>query len=362
MKNIKVKYNLLALFIFFTTILFGQDVIEAAKSTKNKSYASLDLNFISNAVFMGRKDSIAAPYLNPSITYHHKSGFYGTGSFSYLTQKDQNRIDLYLLTVGIDYSNTKFYVDVSASKYFFNDESYNVISQVESDISANLKYNLNLFNISLMASNYFSSNNTSDFFLSTAISHDFVSTNNKFQFSPTIGVHFGSQNFYEAYYVKKQTQNSGTGTGTQTGDGTGTGTGEGDGDGTGTGTGTGTQTGEGDGNGTGTGTGTGEGDGNGTGTSTGSSKASYTAKDLMSVDDETTTITELVINESEKFKTMAIDLKLPFWYITKSFTYSFIPVISFPQSETLVINGDTIEKENLKSTFYFIAGISYKFN
>lgn len=314
MKNIKIKFSLFSLFIFFTTMLFSQDVIEKASENDDESYISLDLNYISDAVFMGRKDSIAAPYLYPSILYHHKSGLYGKGSFSYLTKNDQNRIDLYLFTVGMDYNTSKFYVDISASKYFFNDDSYNIISQVETDISASLKYDFNVFNISLMASNYFSNNNTSDFFLSTELSHDFVSSNNKFQFSPSIGVHFGSQNFYEAYYVYKQTQNTGSGSG----------------------------------------------NGNGKGNS--SAKDNNSEKDEFSLNNDIISSSELAINESEKFKVMAIDFKFPFWYIHKSITYSLMPILSIPQSENTVVSDTVIEKENIKSTFYFIAGISYKFN
>ena len=297
MKNKRSIYSFLSLYIFFSASLFSQNVIEFATKKNENSYTTIAVNYINDAVFMGRKDSISSPYLYPSLSYHHKSGLYAKSSFSYLTKSNESRIDLYLFTLGLDFNTTKFYADISATKYFFNTDSYNIISEVKTDITANLKYDFNIFNIAIMASNYFNDNNTSDFFLSTELSHDFITTNNKFQFSPTIGAHFGSQNFYETYYTNKQISEGGNSSG----------------------------------NGSGTGTGT-------------------------------TTTTTTTITESEKFKIMAIEFSLPIWYINKKYTLSFLPVFAIPQSETTILIDDTLEKENLKNTFYWILGVSYKFN
>ena len=51
---------------------------------------------------------------------------------------------------------------------------------------------------------YFNSGNTTDFFLSSELSHDFLSKSNKFQLAPTAGVFFGSQQFYEQYYINNR--------------------------------------------------------------------------------------------------------------------------------------------------------------
>mgnify|MGYP000494981440 CR=1 FL=1 len=303
MKNVSFKIEILSVLLLISTVLYSQNEKDTFSIKNNeKSYVSIDFNFISDAVFMGRKDSIAAPYLYPSITYHHNSGLYGKGSFSYLTKSNESRIDLFLTTIGIDFTNKKFSGDFSATKYFFNSDSYNIISEVEADITGILRYDFDVFNVSVMASNYFSKNSQSDFFLSSEISHDFITSNNKFQISPTIGVHFGSQNFYQEYVINKQIKQTGTGTGSGNGMGTGTGT-----------------------------------------------------------VDTTTTVTEIVIEESEKFKAMAIELSLPIWYIDNSFTISFLPVLAIPQSETNIIVNDTFQKENLKETFYLMIGIGYRF-
>ena len=100
-----------------------------------KNATNRNMNFINDAVFMGRKDSIATPYLYPSILYHNKSGLYASGSFSYLTKSSESRIDLFLITAGYDFSIKKLTGDISFTKYFFNDDSYNVISEVEADLN-----------------------------------------------------------------------------------------------------------------------------------------------------------------------------------------------------------------------------------
>ena len=215
MKNITIKFATLILLILFTNTVISQNKSPDAKIIKNKdsSYTSISLNYISDAIYMGRKDSISAPYLYPSITYYHKSGFYANGSFSYLTKSNESRIDLFLLTAGFEFSVKKFDGDLSVTKYFFNEDSYNVISEVQADFTAAFSYDLDIINLNLTASTYFNNNSSSDFFLSSEISHDFISSNNKFQLSPTLGVQFGSQNFYEEYYMNNRLGNGQRGSG-----------------------------------------------------------------------------------------------------------------------------------------------------
>jgi hypothetical protein len=226
MKNTIFKTLLISSIILFGNVLFSQNEMSVNQSkinndsfnvtSKDSSYVSVDINFISDAVFMGRKDSISNPYLYPSITYHHKSGFYATGSLSYLTRDEEGRIDLFLITAGYDFSIKKLDGDISVTKYFFNEDSYNVISQVEADITAQLTYDFDIVNLGIGTSFYLDSDSNSDVFLSSEISRDFVSKNETFQISPTAGVYLGSQNFYEQYYINNR---FGNGRGQQQGQG-----------------------------------------------------------------------------------------------------------------------------------------------
>ncbi|WP_299124674.1 hypothetical protein [uncultured Winogradskyella sp.] len=191
---------------FFSNSLMSQDEEpkNTAKKISDSSFVALSLNYISDAIFMGRRDSISAPYLYSTLMYHYKSGFYASGAVSYLTRANEGRVDLFLLTGGFDFTIKKLNGDLSFTTYFFNEDSYNVISEVSTDFTALLEYDFNLINLGLSASSYFSNDSNSDFFLSSEVSHDFITNDNKFQFSPTIGMSFGSQNFYEQYYINNR--------------------------------------------------------------------------------------------------------------------------------------------------------------
>ena len=215
MKNITLKFIVVALLVMFTNTVISQNKSTDSQIIKDKdsSYTTIAINYISDAIYMGRKDSISAPYLYPSIIYHHKSGFYASGSFSYLTKSNESRIDLFLVSAGYDFTVKKISGDFSITKYFFNEESYNVISEVEADLTAAISYDFDVINLGLSSSIYFNNSSSSDFFLSSEISHDFISSKNKFQISPTAGVYLGSQNFYEEYYMTSRFGNDGRGQG-----------------------------------------------------------------------------------------------------------------------------------------------------
>lgn len=304
----KSKFLILILILSYSHIIIGQEDLSSSQNIieKDSSYVLMGINFISDAVYMGRKDSISAPYLYPLVTYHHKSGFYSTGSLSYLTKSNESRIDLFLITAGFDFTIKNFDGDISITKYFFNTDSYNVISEVDADVTANFTYDFNIINLSLTATNYFNNDSSSDFFLSPEISQDFITRNEKFQFSPTIGIHFGSQNFYEQYYIYNR-----FGNGNRQGQGSGS--------------------------------------GNGLGPGNGSTVA------------QPSTTTSISINESEKFDLLAIEFSLPIWYMHKSFMVSFLPTYIIPQTPATLTVNDMIYEEDLKNTFYWVLGIHYMF-
>lgn len=332
MKISKLKFLVIWLFMLFGCFTFGQQNESSNKLSKsNNSYFSLNLSYSNDYVFMGRKDSITAPYLYFIAKYQHKSGFYADGSVSYLTKADEGRVDLFLFDLGYNFTVNKFSGDLSATKYFFNEESYNVLSEIDVNIAALISYDFDVVDLMLSASTYFGGSSNADFFLSTEISHDFMTSNRKFQFSPTFGIYFGSQNFYESYYINNR---YGDGERPKSDPGNGSGSGSG--------------------NGTGTGTGSSSGSGSDSGIKTGSESETIT-------EDVSQITTELVIEESEKFNLMAAELSLPMWYIHKSFAISFMPSLVFPFNEATIFVDDAIVNEDLKETFYWMVGCSYKF-
>ena len=299
MKSFTFKLSIVLVFMICNYTMMAQNTSDTAKEsdTNEKSYFSLGINFINDAVYLGRKDSISAPYLYPQLTYYNKSGFYVMGSFSYLTKSSQSRIDLFLGTLGYEFTSDKFRGDLSLTKYFFNDESYNVISEVEADLTASAGYDFEVIDLAVSFTTFFNNSSSSDFFLSSEISHNFLNDNGDFQISPTLGIFFGSQNFYEEYYINNRF---------------------------------------------------GSGRGQGTGSGQGSAGS-------------TTTSSTVVMNESEKFGLMALEFSAPVWYVVKPFTFLFLPVYVIPQNPATLTVDSTVYEEDLENTFYWMVGVSYKF-
>ena len=125
----ELKFRIALLFFWVTQIhLVAQNNKKTTEeiTAKNESYLLTDVSFINDAVFMGRRDSISAPYLFPSVGYYDKSGFYVDLSASYLTRTSENRIDLILGSLGYIFEDKNLRGGISGTAYFFNEDSYNV--------------------------------------------------------------------------------------------------------------------------------------------------------------------------------------------------------------------------------------------
>ena len=110
--------------LVLSVTLHAQDSESEKESSTDKSYFKVGLNYINDNVYLGRKDSVKVPYLTPSIGYYHKSGFYITGSLSYLPTSGESRIDLYTVETGYSFSTKKTEGEFSVSKDFFSSQSF----------------------------------------------------------------------------------------------------------------------------------------------------------------------------------------------------------------------------------------------
>ena len=293
-------------FLLSCVLLFfiGKDLIAQnnhrsvkEKSNDDASYVLMDVSYINDAVFMGRRDSIAAPYVFPSIGYYDKSGFFIDASASYLVGSEENRIDLFLGTVAYISDAERLNGGISGTAYFFNEDSYNVKSSVVADISGFLTYDFKLVELSLMASTYFNDGSSVDFFTGLLLDCVFHSNDQAFLINPTIAVYAGSQYFYQEYYSTSRLGNRKS-----------------------------------------------QGNGQGTGIS------------------EPSVSTLIEIKDVSKFNLLNVELSLPLQYYYKQFIFSLSPVLAIPQTSATIIAEDELIAEDLQSTLYFSAGISYWFD
>ncbi|WP_190811330.1 hypothetical protein [Flagellimonas sp. S3867] len=197
-----------AWFIFFfnlvilPTFVLAQNNKKSAEemSSNGESYVLMDVSYINDAVFMGRRDSISTPYIFASIGYYDKSGVFIDASASYLVSSEENRIDLFLISTGYVSDAEKFNGGISGTAYFFNEDSYNVKSEIVGDISGFLSYDFKALEVSLMASTYFNDGSSADIFTGLILDRIFYSNDKNFLIDPTIAVYAGSQYFYQEYY------------------------------------------------------------------------------------------------------------------------------------------------------------------
>lgn len=205
--------------VFFCLALLGTFWAYAQKTTQEKtndesSYFLVDMSYMNDAVFMGRRDSIAAPYLLPSIGYYDKSGFFADATASYLTSSDEQRIDLFYLTGGYLFDTDKWSGGISGTAYFFNEASYNVQSEVVADITGLLSYDFKVLELSIYASSYFNKNSSPDLFLGFLADKTIYAFERNLIITPRISVFAGSQYFYEEYYTTSRLgSRKGTGSG-----------------------------------------------------------------------------------------------------------------------------------------------------
>lgn len=185
------------------------------------SYFLSEVGFVSDAVFMGRVDSISAPYLFPSFTYFNKSGFFASTSLSFLTKKEQQRVDLIWLSAGYMFDKNNFSTGISATSYLYSDLSYNVQSQMLGALWAFASYDFKVLNLTLSGSSYFTKEGEVDVFAGLILDHTFFAFDSTLLIAPGLSFYGGTQNFYEQFY-NQSIGNSMGGNGSQGSHGQGT--------------------------------------------------------------------------------------------------------------------------------------------
>lgn len=204
----KAKICMLTLILPFMGLLAQSNKTTVKeKSNENQSYLLTDISYINDAIFMGRRDSIAAPYIFPSIGYYDASGFFVDVSASYLTSADENRVDLFLMSAGYLFNSNKWSGGISGTAYFFNEDSYNVRSETVGDITGMLGYDLDAFEVTLTASSFFNNESSADIFAGLMLDRTFYVADNSLLINPSITLYAGSQYFYEAYYTTSRLGN-----------------------------------------------------------------------------------------------------------------------------------------------------------
>ncbi len=195
----KNVFLIISLSITFFATAQNTEVTKAENSEPTKSYKKFDLNFLSNSVYLGRKDSLVQPYITPTFMYNHKSGLYVSASFGYLLSSGQNRIDYYSIDAGYDFAlSEKLTGSIYTSKRFYNDGSNNIKSDIGGNLSASFNYDFDIVEAGVGFGASFA--NKTDYDFSATISRSFyLDENENWSIEPKANVNFSTLHFYEGY-------------------------------------------------------------------------------------------------------------------------------------------------------------------
>ena len=192
-----------ALSLIFCNTLFAQQPASVSESSSKdkESYWKADVNYLTNSVYNGRKDTLPVPYTTPSIGYYHKSGLYAEASLSFLTSNYAFRPDMFIVDAGYNFDIGKnFSGSVSASKYAVNKQSVSVRSEIRGTTDVNAAYNIaDIIKLNAGGSLLFNTGN-SDILITGGMSHEFNwGEDNSWSMNPTVTANAGSQNYYDNY-------------------------------------------------------------------------------------------------------------------------------------------------------------------
>lgn len=297
-------------FFVITSTLFAQN----DSSENKKSYFKAGVNYLSNAVYFGRKDSATVPYLRPSIGYHDKSGFSISGEASILVNPNEpKRIDVIEINAGYDFSISKLDAGIYASKMFYSNASYAVGSELKGLVGIYSSYNLGFLSLEAGGDILFSTN--IDYSTSLGVSHSFErgDDNNKFIVKPTVQVMAGTQYFNEAYYENRKFTFPTTGNSS-----------------------------------------------NGSSNSNGKGKGHSNSSNTGSVT-TTTTVKTLTFYDKNRFTVLDYEISLPANYETKHWGFYLLPVVAIPTNAATFAIDNAIQKEKISTTFFVEVGAYVKF-
>jgi hypothetical protein len=306
----KSKLIVTVVFTFFCVVIsFAQ-----SDSTK-KSFFKLTSNYLSNSVYDGRKDSATVPYLRSSIGYFDKSGFFISSGISLLIKSNEpKRIDLVDLEAGYNFSINKLDAGIAASKFFYNNASFAVGSELKEIIAAYLGYNLGPVSLNAGGDLLFSTN--TDYHASLGLSHAFETgeENNKWTIAPSAVMNAGTQYFNEAYYEFRKFSFTTTAAAASSGN---------------------------------------SGSSNSSGKGRGHSNSSNSTT--------TTTVKTVTFYDKNKFTILDYEFSVPVNYDAKHWGLFANPVIAVPTNAASYAIDNAIQKEKISTSFFTEIGAYIKF-
>jgi len=202
MKQLHVTTIAAVCMFCFAQRVTGQDSTQSANSSHKHSYFEASFNYQSDNVYLGRKDSAVLPYYTPMLTYYHKSGLYFSASASYLHTSTDQRIDVVTLEGGYDLTAGKYGGEISFSKYFYNNQSTNVTSEIMGSLSYRSEYDLKFVEPSITL--ILDVGPKTDLQGIFGLEHTFEMLKDRLEVTPAVTANGSTLNFYDNYYKTRR--------------------------------------------------------------------------------------------------------------------------------------------------------------
>lgn len=167
-----------------------------------RSYWQAGLSYLSDNVYLGRKDSVKIPYVMPTIGYYHKSGLYADATLGYAVLPGNSHIDMVSLEAGYSLTTGNFDGQLAASKYFYSSKSYSVRSEIAASIVADAAYDLHFIKPTFEVT--FNFGNQTDYVVTWGLQHTFYAAGDDLDITPSFVMNSGTQNYYNSYYRKRK--------------------------------------------------------------------------------------------------------------------------------------------------------------
>jgi len=196
-----------AVLLMFSECAFSQSN-KTTKATEDeddpfehKSYFMYGLNYVSDNVYLGRKDSVTLPYISPYIGYHFSNGIYGKAIASDAPTKGY--IDLITLEAGWDHNlGDHFNLGVCGDKFYYNKNSTNIRSAAKGGLGATGQFTNDWIEPQLTWDFNFNKAST-DYLLGLELDHDFDLKKHKFHIVPAVSLNYGTRHFYDDYFINR---------------------------------------------------------------------------------------------------------------------------------------------------------------
>ena len=205
-----MKRHFLFLFMGFVLcghMAVGQGVVATDDEGEDDPYDSVSyfmvgFNYLSDNVYLGRKDTFAIPYYTPYVGYHYKNGLFVKGMVSYTPAKG-GTIDLTTLEAGWEHSFTDHMNGgLVVDRFFYNKNSISIRANTTASGGVYGQYN----NDALEPTISFDVNanaHSTDYVVGLLLDHDFKLSHKALHLIPTIGLIAGTQNYYDEYFINR---------------------------------------------------------------------------------------------------------------------------------------------------------------